>query len=105
MNEKAIAALVDAAMRGVRQIRYRLNDNQGGFCAVGVISAANAQWSGMYDKRFHGCPFCGILNDAYYKMPIHSEAVLIIHLNNDHEWDFLTIARKMESLSTPEPAA
>ena len=36
------------------------------------------------------CPAC---HDLRY-----GEASLLVHLNNDHEWDFLTIARKLGPL-------
>lgn len=37
MNERGKQALIDAQMRGVPQLRGRLFDGEGGFCAGGVL--------------------------------------------------------------------
>ena len=119
MDERAASALIAAAMRGDRQVKGGLIDSLGGRCAIGVIEAAGAL-SGLKES-VKACPFCGatktwttgVAQEMGSPKPepeflplgerapfiarfrIRSEAMLVVHLNNDHEWDFLTIARKL----------
>lgn len=102
MNEQAAAALVDAAMRAVPQIKGALFLGDGR-CAGGVlIEAAGLRrpaempidwdalcaWTGMDAVSRHACPHdCG--------MDTQIEWLLMVHLNNVHGDDFLTIARKL----------
>ena len=96
MNDRAREALVAAGLKGVRQIKGALYDPRGGRCAMGVIQEAGA-WDVSLRRPLDGCPECGAKHQTYHaSMPIRTEEDLIIHLNNDHGWDFLTIARKVD---------
>ena len=113
MFEKAVEVLVQAALAGHRQILGLLHDRTAlqGECVVGLFLLAFNKWNrdlalscSAPDKygealRAYGfreiidqCPECGI----YEKRP----GSLVIHWNDFHKWDFLTIARKLESLSS-----
>lgn len=109
MNERGVGVLVDAAMRGQKQVRGMFYDGQGGMCASAVLSEALNRRAGVgeswswdslaviteaYDLTgWRKCPECG---DKMHDLN------LVAHLNDAHSADFLTIARKMAS---PEPAA
>lgn len=102
MNEKGVEVLVQAAMRGVKQIKNHLSDGQGGMCANGVLISALGrgqltnpdQWR-KYQQEYgisletdpRTCQLC-------YR-DFQSEAGHIAHLNDYHDMDFLTIARKL----------
>lgn len=97
MNEQAAAALVSAALRGVRQIMGALFDGAGGMCAGAVLMTAAAKtqkWDAEVDRVWAGmdkpasCPHdCGF--SALY------EWTVMVHMNDVHGDDFLTIARKL----------
>lgn len=97
MNDQGREALVQAALRGVRQIRAKFADEHGGRCALGVLADAAGlnplvePWSDT--ERAYGldltkqpCALCGFMG---------TESQTIAHLNDIHELDFLTIARKV----------
>ena len=92
MNERGRQVLIDAAMTGVRQIKYRLTDETGGFCALGILYYA-LKWAADPTEDFDlggkvsACS-CGA-------QCLRNEADLMVHYNNDHGFDFLTIANKM----------
>jgi hypothetical protein len=109
MNERAAAALVDAAMRGVRQIKGHLDDPYGGRCAGGVVIEAifgpidvrtlwNADCIRMIAPLFterDTCPHeCGWkVGRRIFLLP--KEWTVMVHMNNDHDDDFLKIARTL----------
>ena len=103
MNDLARDTLTQAALHGVRQIRNAFTDDAGGLCALGVlgfrgkgfIDDCNQRLFHKYGieprlsvvREWHACPV-----DGCHSM--HSEVVLISHLNDDHGWTFLDIANK-----------
>ena len=94
MNEEAREALVAAEMRGQRQIKDRFNSGDG-LCALGVLGWREGQaflddflkphW-GFSSNRLQ-CPFC--------ERVVLEETRLVAHFNDDHDFSFLDIARKM----------
>ena len=105
MNQRAVDALVGAAMRGVPQIKDKFGDDAGGRCVMGVLldSAGMLEQTGrlraectiydimgMFGLSYDAveCPECGVECHA-------GEDDLLMHLNDTHEWDFLSIARKL----------
>ena len=87
MNERGVEVLVDAAMRGVRQVYGRLDDYRGGRCAIGVMLEAlfgTAAWGTHTTDEF---------NEAYETTP--DEIDKIVSLNNTERLDFIGIARKL----------
>jgi hypothetical protein len=97
VNELGREKLVAAALKGVKQIKgdyYR----DGGFCAMGVLGVDNPN-----DARdeFAVCDEYGIDYRAVGRVcevcqeRVGTELCLIIHLNDYHDMDFLTIARKV----------
>ena len=81
MNDNARAVLIDAAMRGVKQIKGWYHDDAGGRCAIGVLcEAAGTDW--------------GCIPGSLFDLSL-DEAVQIMRANDDLGWDFLTIARKI----------
>ena len=98
MNELARQKLIEAALSGVRQIKGNYTDGRGGFCAMGVLGWADpdknaidhvVMMSEQYGLiAYADCPFeCGKSRMA--------QRDLVIHLNDDHDLDFLGIAHKM----------
>jgi hypothetical protein len=99
MNEKAVEVLVDAALRGVPQARGSFVSGEAR-CALGVLG--EAMGLSMVSETFYPCAL-----SAHYEMRFHrmrcpvchkeqfAEDRLVAHLNDAHEWDFLTIARKL----------
>jgi hypothetical protein len=104
MNERGLDALVQAALAGQKQIFGSMNDRRGGLCALGVLAQAAGVLDEPIGHRFsviaaaydlHGarkCPLSECSRRDPWRM---SEAELIVHLNDHHRWDFLTIARKL----------
>ena len=101
MDQRAIDALVEAGLNNRRQV-FGLLYRDKGACAMGVIREAAIkkgsleEGSPMRQCRWvsHAapevsCPYCG---------RCYTEIGLILHCNDDHRWDFLTIARKLEHL-------
>ena len=93
LSEKAVAVLVDAALKGVPQIQGRYHDGYGGSCAVGVLHAAIPN-----HKPLNFCGECGphlILESvkAAYDLT-EKDCQRMLELNDLQGADFLTIARK-----------
>jgi hypothetical protein len=98
--DQAVSALVTAAMNGTRQIKGMHHDDAGGRCALGVMPDEVAWGLGLVILRPRACPACGARTQSLHLgQPIANVDDLVMHLNNDHAWDFLSIARKMESLA------
>lgn len=91
MNDLAREKLIQAQLRGVKQIYGNYFDERGGFCAMGILEQDTSSYDtcSQYGLRLTPvfCPECGEKCDV--------ETTLIIHLNDVHKFDFLTIARKM----------
>ena len=104
MNERAQEALVEAALRGVPQIKghYMLDDSR---CAVGVLYDATRKETGLKGARYD-VP-CGPLPDNLSELVIkwaemtQEELRDMICANDDLGWDFLTIARKIGMKNIP----
>ena len=93
MNRLAVDALVDAQLRGVRQIKYALYDYLGGMCAGGVlITALGERWNIESIAGMRQCVECPH-NCGY---PEVDEWSIMVHMNNYHNSSFLEIARKLE---------
>ena len=100
MDQRAIDALVAAGLNNRPQVFGTLHRGEGA-CALGVILAAEVReerwwtveprWASWSDPQV-SCPHC----EQY-----GTEAWLIVHCNDVHQWDFLTIARKLEHLVAP----
>lgn len=92
MNGKAVEVLVGAAMRGEKQAfgAFRVGD---AICAYEALRRAprpRYAHTGTFfalSKERCACPECGIVQ--------YNEQSLIFHLNDNHQCDFLTIARKL----------
>ena len=106
MNERAREVLVKAALDGVKQVRGSYVTGTA-MCALGVLAHAlcgNADVVQVGEQEFseatgisfaisaQECPACGKVRS--------SEFALIYHLNDEHELDFLTIARKVGTEDT-----
>lgn len=104
MNTKAREALVAAALSGRLQItgRFHREGVDAGDCALGILHELDPPHNPLCCSRTalspanhviglsntkHGCPVKGCT--VYI-----GEASLVVHLNDQHKWDFLTIARK-----------
>lgn len=90
MNELGRDKLREAALKGVRQIKGRFKDDKGGMCALGVLGMKVGMNERKYDLKIGPdlpCELCHRICD--------NEAKLIIHLNDDHDLDFLAIANKV----------
>ena len=95
MNEKGVNALVAAALRGVRQIKHKYRDDEGGLCGLGVLEEAIGarghpllvmdvyDLAGRVTACQHGCRWRS------------QEYQLLVHLNDVHNYDFLALARKL----------
>lgn len=102
MNELGRDKLRAAALAGVPQIKEKLYWGAGR-CAIGVLTDVGETWNENENihqrldlvgissypgpERSYVCSLC----DRGFK----AEALLIIHLNDDHELDFLAIANKL----------
>jgi hypothetical protein len=95
MNNEARDLLVSAWLRGVKQIRYRLADADGGRCAMGVLMEALGVPLTVMDVRFRTEETeaaHALVRKAY---DLTREEVLdVTRRNNELGQDFLTIARK-----------
>ena len=104
MNEKAAEVLVSAALAGVSQTTGVFVSGRAR-CALGVLGEAaglNLEFVSDYPSEIfdlyelrarRACPACSACSDV---PPFPHEAALIVHLNDGHGWDFLTIARKVD---------
>src|SRR6267143_1577218 len=108
MNERGVEALVVAAIKGVTQVFGSYGGMNNSACAVGVLHAALGHH--VFEREPHEvaeafgltwcdsannptkpcegtrCPECGISYCGYHT---------IVHLNDNHRADFITIARKL----------
>lgn len=102
MNERGVEVLVAAAMRGQKQARGGFYDEQGGMCAGAVLAEA----LGLTVKYRTGWvkPALEAVEEIYdlhgrFQCPLCKESrvgvKIIVHLNDHHQADFLTIARKL----------
>ena len=106
MNQEARDMLVEAELRGVKQIRFTLT-RQEGRCALGVLGFRLGLAEPDIDKllskygfleREVTCPFIDSDLEMNSCRPL-LEVSLVAHLNDDHQLSFLDIARKF-----PEPS-
>ena len=100
MNQEARNKLVEAELSGVKQIKGSFT-SRNGQCALGVLGCSelgnNSQVYVRYQltQRAPNCPFLGTdLEIESCHKSRHSEAGLVIHLNDGHGLSFLDIARK-----------
>ena len=103
MDQRAIDALVEAGLNNRRQVFGKYYWDEGA-CALGVILDAEkevdhaalrvgrSRWVSCFAPEEVSCPQCG---------GCYTEGGLILHCNDGHRWDFLTIARKLEHLVAP----
>ena len=93
MNERGKSALINAQLRGVRQIKGRLFDGEGGMCAGGVLCVE----AGMCDQV--GRWVIGENNSRDYLVVVfaldRSEWQEMIRMNNVLGYDFIKIAREL----------
>lgn len=94
MNEKAVEVLVRAGLEGHPQIHGAYYREGTGRCAIGELAHAAGILHNLvilpevYELRREQiqCPLCGDMDDEFG---------LIVHLNDDHRLDFISIARKL----------
>ena len=91
MNERGRTALISAQMRGVRQIKYRLMDGDGGFCAGGVLLEAIGYLK--HAEEVGICQACAKMLEAF-GMDKH-EWTSMVNMNNVLGYDFIKIAREL----------
>lgn len=101
MNDVARNKLVQAQLDGVNQIRYHYSKSDGK-CAMGVLGfrvndnvVQRSQLFKEYGFNFDDVGYMKLSCPGECGKRFTLEADLVVHLNDDHEWDFLTIARKM----------
>ena len=114
MNQEAVDVLVAAALAGRRQVYGRLSTSGGGRCALGFLCEAaglvhedgsvyyKPEILGRYglSPRLRVNPMGNDVACLTCSGALH-EPTLITHLNDDHEWDLLTIARKLGPSEVP----
>ena len=94
MNDRAREALIAAALSGVKQIKGRVHDGQGGHCALGVLHLAVHGGNELLALKCHPT-LCGFEHfGAFFELD-QCEQTEIIQRNDTDGWDFLTIARKI----------
>jgi hypothetical protein len=101
MNEKGAEALVEAAMRGIRQVRQRFQTDRGEVCAMGALHLARhgwdlgAAWECVLNAPLVHVAFlpCGFVHE--YGVADGAARLDLIYANDTEGWDFLTIARKL----------
>ena len=101
MNDIARQKLIDAALAGVRQIKGKYADDEGGLCALGVLGMREhhiLHWeerireAGLDPSIAYACPH-GCKSES--KKGLFGEGGLVVHLNDKHDYDFLAIANKL----------
>lgn len=97
MKERVANALYEAERKGVKQIKWWMNDGEGGHCAMGAIEAALGSQEDLNEVRaVQPCPLCGVTEQqSQARYPLDREGRLIVHFNNDHGLTFGEIARKL----------
>jgi hypothetical protein len=99
MNQECRDSLRKAALLGVKQAYGRLEDNAGGYCALGWLNQDVPMALGpLFNRRWTTpCPLC-----ETFPGPIPStELGFMVHLNDTHRLDFLAIAEKMPPEEIP----
>ena len=97
MNERGVAALVSAAMRGVPQIRGAFRNGEGR-CVLGVLHDALPAPL-VSATAYFGLALFSVCRDC--EELFASEYCLLPHLNDRHRWDFLKIARTLGPSTAP----
>ena len=93
MNDLGKDRLVEAALNGVPQITGRYA-TEAGFCALGVLGIREEEMGvGQFCAKY-GLSMARINCLTCNRSFLH-EFDLVIHMNDDHGMDFLTIARKL----------
>lgn len=96
MNQAGRDKLREAWVRGTRQAFGAFQDGEDGFCALGVLGMCSSDVrkpGAPWGQKTYGlgkraeCPVCGELWTY--------EGDLLIHLNDDHKFDFGKIADLM----------
>ena len=88
MRQRAKDVLRAAALSGVRQLRGKMFDAQGGRCAAGLlVDLCPEELTHLLHAPATTCELCG--------QPMRSEGYLMLHLNDWHALDFLAIAEKL----------
>ena len=89
MNDKAREALDQAALTGVKQIRFQMDSPSGGRCAMGVLYESIGITLGTTVSL-------GKMKRARKTLGLTDSDIMdIIEANDRLGWDFLTIARKI----------
>lgn len=88
MNERGQSALIHAQMQGVKQIKGRLWDGQGGFCAGGVLLKELGGGVGLFAS-------VADFADAYAAFGMTPEEWVEMVLMNNRGADFIKIAREL----------
>ena len=105
MNERAREVLVQAGLRGITQIRGQRHDYRGGACALGVLHLPLHDWNADEAMKCYAdgvsVPCWADRVAAEYDLSQELEDA-IVRANDDHGWDFLTIARKVAALAEGE---
>jgi hypothetical protein len=101
MNERGRDALIQAALAGRPQAIGHIYDRQHGHCALGIL----ADDAGLLDKMMPDLVSIASLATIYDLAGLRPcptgcgyraiEVDLIAHLNDQHHWDFLSIAHKL----------
>jgi hypothetical protein len=109
MYDVAVEALVQAQLRGVPQIKGNRAGRRRGHraerCGLGCVMEAvdGSPWSDAYHKAglaytviTEPCPVgCG--------KRLHGSVHIVTHLNDDHAFDFIKIARILEAENAVNP--
>lgn len=110
MNELGRERLREAAIKNVRQIKFKSFDDDGGYCATGWLAYVNGEMSWTWHQydlygRIDGCPECKAktrsYEDGFGTIIIDSELQLMVHYNNEHGYDWLQIAKAMPVTDDP----
>jgi hypothetical protein len=97
MNERGVEELMAAGLAGRRQITGRLHDpDTDGVCALGALGVRPEM---TYEQVGKIEDLCGVSRTAKRSCPecglISTEEQIIVHLNDVHRQDFISIARKL----------
>lgn len=90
MNNRGRQALIDAQMRGVRQVKFNLYWD-GGFCAGGVL-LLDGGFLDMYGRMLRNW----VAKDVHKMFSMtHDEWTHMVHMNNVKGYDFIKIANEL----------
>ena len=98
VHEQITALMFQADRSGIQQLRNKARDEHGNVCAGQYILDHSSVWNILYHTYIEKCPECGSETFTSGTTPhrtLFNMACLIVHYNNDHQWDWLTIARKL----------